>query len=435
MTWIRKSWFWLAGLLAVAAIAGMACGDDDSGATKTPAGSATAAATTKPAELKTDVGVSATEITLGITIVQSGNLAAAYQPVLPSMQAYFAKVNAEDKGVCGRKIVLKAEDDQYGPALGLEKAKKLIEQDKVLALVGDLGTAAVTGQVAYVNEQKVPMLYVSTGASKWGDYKTYPYTIGYIPDYTSEGKILGQYVKDNFAGKKVAVLYQNDDFGKNGRDGFKATFGDFAAEQSYEAPATDINSQLANLKSANPDVLYLYTTPGFAAKAFAYMKANDWKPQVVMGYVNAATTVASLVGGGTDAAKIQAGFQAIAGTISTNYILDPIADATNPAMVEHKRIMEKYSGPPLGSLSVYAQSLSELVVKTLQVACTNNDMTRQGLLKAAESIKGFRASLLLAGIQVDLSPTDHFALQALMPVEITQTGVLKSLADKPIAAQ
>ena len=211
---IRKSWFWLAGLLAVAAIVGMACGDDDNGATKTPAGTATTAAT---AQLKTDVGVSATEITLGTTIVQSGSLAAVYQPVVPTMQAYFAKVNAEDDGVCGRDIVLKAEDDQYSPALGLEKAKKLIEQDKVLALVGSLGTAAVTGQVAYVNEQKVPMLYVSTGSTKWGDYTTYPYTIGYIPDYTSEGAILGQYIKDNFAGKTVAVLYQNDDFGKNGR--------------------------------------------------------------------------------------------------------------------------------------------------------------------------------------------------------------------------
>ncbi len=141
-----------------------------------------------------------------------------------------------------------------------------------------------------------------------------------------------------------------------------------------------------------------------------------------------------LAGCGKEAAQVKAGFEQIAGTISTNYIRDPIADAANPAMVEHKRIMEKYSGPPLGSLSVYAQSLAELVVKTLQVACTNNDMTRQGVLKAAESIKGFRTTLLLAGIQVDLSPTDHFALQALMPVEIQQTGVLKALADKPIAA-
>ncbi len=430
MTWITKGWLWLAGLLAVAVIVGMACGGDDSTATKTPGGTATTA------QLKTDVGVSATEITLGTTIVQSGSLAAVYQPVVPTLQAYFAKVNAEDSGVCGRKIVLKAEDDQYSPALGLEKAKKLIEQDKVLALVGDLGTPPVTGQVAYVNEQKVPMLFVSTGATKWGDYKTYPYTIGYIPDYTSEGKILGQYFKDHFAGKKVAVLYQNDDFGKNGRDGFKGSFGaDFVAEQSYEATATDISSQLANLKSATPDVLYLYSTPAFTAKAFGYMKANAWTPQVVESYVNSATTLASLVGGGSDAAKVQAGFAAIAGTISTNYILDPIADATNPAMVEHKRIMEKYSGPPLGSLSVYAQSLAELMVKTLQVACTNGDMTRQGVLKAAESIKAFRTSLLLPGIQVDLSATDHFALQALMPVSIQSTGVLKALADKPIAAQ
>ena len=440
MTHLFKRSFLLAVALAAALLIGLACGDDDDdGEEETPApttGGATATPTGGPAEVDTDFGVSATEITLGLTIVQSGNLAAVYQPVAPAMTAYFAKVNEEDGGVCERDIKLLVEDDQYSPAVALEKAKKLVEQDEILAFVGNLGTPAVTGQVEYINAQEVPHLWVSTGASKWGDAATYPYTTGYIPDYTSEGKIFGTYLNDNFAGKTVAALYQNDDFGKNGLAGLKETLeADIIAEQSYESVATDINSQLAILRDAGADILYLYSTPAFTAKAFGYMKANDWKPQVVQGYVNSATQLASLVGGGTAPEQIQAGFQAIAGAISNNYILDPIAAVGDPAIVEHARIMTEFGGPPLSTLSVYAQSLAELVVETLQVACDSGDMTRAGVMAAAESIEGFAPSVLLPGIEINTSATDHFAIQALLPVEIQADGVLKPLADEPISVE
>lgn len=439
MTQTFKRTLLLAAVLAAVLLVGLACGDDEEGEEETPAATTGAAATataTKPAELKTDVGVTATEIIIGQTIVQSGNLAAVYQPVAPAMQAYFAKVNEEDGGICDRKIKLIVEDDQYSPAVALEKAKKLIEQDKILAFVGNLGTPAVTGQVEYINQQEVPHLWVSTGAAKWGDAATYPWTTGYIPDYVSEGKILGNYINDNFAGKTVAALFQNDDFGKNGLEGLKSVLkADLVAEQSYESTATDIASQLAILRDANPDILYLYSTPAFTAKAFAYMKANNWAPQVVQSYVNSATQLASLVGGGTAPEQIQAGFQQIAGAISTNYILDPVANADDPAIVEHKRIMETYNGPPLSTLSVYAQSLAETMEETLRIACKNNDMTRAGVMKAAESLKGFHPSLLLPGIEINTSKTDHFAVQALLPVEIQADGKLKPLTAEPISVE
>lgn len=434
----KMRWMWLASLLAVAALVGFACGDDDDDSgdddtDETPAGSATEAPSD---ELLTDVGVSDTEIKIGLTIVGTGNLAAVYQPVAPSMEAYYNKVNEEDGGVCGRQITFLVEDDQYSPAVGLEVAKKLVEQDEVLAFTGNLGTPPVTGQVQYINEQEVPHLFVSTGAAKWGDAATYPWTIGYIPDYISEGGILATYANDNFSGQSVAILSQNDDFGNNGRDGFKDVFtGSVVAEQTYESTATDINQQLAILREANPDILYLYSTPAFTARAYGYMAANNWAPQVMMSYVNSASTLASLVGGGTTSEQIATGFAAISGAISSNYLLDPVADADDPAMVEHARIMSEFGGPPVGNLSVYGQSLAETAVETLNAACDSGDMTRAGVLAAAESLSDFAPSLVLPGISITLSADDHYAIQALVPVEIQEDGTLLALADEPISVE
>ena len=426
----KAKWWLLSGGLLVALLAlAAACGDDGDGG-ETPTGGETPAA-----ELKTDVGVTDTEIKLGMSIVQSGNLAAVYQPVVPAMLAYFSKVNKEDGGVCGRSLNLVVEDDQYSPSVALEKARKLVEKDGVLAFVGNLGTPPNSGSIAFINDPNedgdtsdgIPDLWLSSGAPALNDPVNLPWTTTYIPDYNSEGKILGSYVNDNLAGKTVAILYQADPFGEPGREGFKEVFtGEIVKEQSYESTATEITSQLANLRDANPDILYLYSTPGFTAKAFGYMLANDWKPQVIQSYVNSATTLASLVGGDDG---VEAGFQRIAGTISTNYLLDPIADVDDPAIVEHARIMETYNGPPMGTLSVYAQSLAETAVEGLTIACNNGDMTRAGTMAAAESLQGYSNSLLFPGIEINTSPTDHFALQSLVPTKIEADGTLTALGE------
>jgi len=408
---LSKHLLYMVGLLGVIALVAAACG----GGEETP--------TVGP--LKTDVGVSGTEITLGQHTALTGPVA-AYQPIPPAEKAYFEYVNATEGGVCNRKIVFKFEDDGYTGALALEKAKLLAPQ--VVAFVGNLGTPAHTGAVDYINEQKIPDLYVSTGAAKWGDTTKYPYTVGYIPDYFSEGKILGSYVDKNFSGKKVGILYQNDDFGKDGFNGFKANFkGSVVAEQSYEANATDITSQLINIKDKNPDAFYVFAVPNIAKAAIQYARSNNWSPQFVTSYVNANTTIASLLGGGREPAQLKAGFEAAAGTISTTYLLTVPQDKDNPAVVKHTDIMSKYSGGSVSTLSIYGQSLAELVVETLKIACKNNDMTRAGVMKAAESIKGFKTTLLLPGLQIDLSHTDHFAIQGLQVVKWNADGTLEKL--------
>ncbi len=413
----RKWWLLVGGLLAALLVVAIACGDED----ETPAGTRA---------VETDFGVTDTEIILGQHTVLSGNLAAVFQPIAPATAAYFEKVNQEDGGVCGRSLTFIIEDDQYSPAAALEKARKLVDQDGILAFVGNLGTPPNSGSIAFINDPNedgdtsdgIPNLWLSTGAPVLNDPVNLPWTFGYIPDYDSEGRVLGNYVNENFAGQTVAILYQADPFGEPGRDGFTGVFaGEVVAEQSYESTATEITSQLASLRDADPDILYMYSTPAFTAQTFGYMLANDWSPQVVMSYVNGSTTTASLVGGDDG---IEAGFERIAGTVLTAYLKDPIGDADDPDMVEHARIMEAYNGPPVGTLSVYGQSLAETAVEGLHIACDNNDMTREGVRSAAESLQGFSTSLTLPGIEMNTSPTDHFALQALAPTVIQADGTL-----------
>ncbi len=424
-----KPLFLLSALLMMALTVGIACGDDDDG--DDDDGTVT--------EVTTDFGVSDTEIKIGQSIALSGPAASYGTAIVPTIEAYFEYVNTELGGVCGRDINHIAEDDKYSPADSREVAQKLIDQDEVAAFIGNLGTAANFGSAGYINDPNgdedtsdgVPDLFIATGINAFAVACALPWTVLFNPDYTSEGTILANFLNDNNPGETVATLYQNDDFGKAGRDAFIAAIdADVIAEETYESTATEITSQLANLRNADPDILFLYSIPQFTAKVYAYMAQNDWAPQVVMSYVNSASTVASLVGEG----DVAAGFEKIAGAISNNYILDPIADADDPAIVEHTRIMETYSGPSVGTLTVYAQAIAETAVETLEIACDSGDMTRAGIMAAAESVTDFHPSIMLEGINLTISDTDHAAIQSLIPIEIQADGVLKPLVDEPIEA-
>jgi branched-chain amino acid transport system substrate-binding protein len=418
----------LSALLIVALTVGIACNDDGgNGDGSVP-------------EVTTDFGVSDTEIKLGQSIALSGSLAAVYQPIVPTLEAYFDFVNTESGGVCGRDINYGAKDDEYSPAVAREVAQEFIDKDEIVAFIGNLGTPPNSGSAGYINDPNddgdtsdgVPDLFIATGVSAFADAAALPWTILFNPDYTAEGTIFANYLNDNNPGETVATLYQNDDFGKSGRDGFVASISaEVVQQESYESTATDINSQLANIRNANPDIVYVYATPGFTARVYAYMALNDWAPQIVMSYVNTASTLASLVGGDDG---VEAGFEAIAGTISNNYLLDPVADADDPAIVEHTRIMADYGGPGVGNLTVYAQAIGETVVETLEIACDNGDMTRAGVMTAAESINGFHPTVMLEGIDLTMSDTDHAAIQSLIPIEIQSDGVLLPLVDEPIGA-
>ncbi len=428
-----KPWLLLSALLIVALTVGIACNDDDDG------GGGGGGDGTVP-EVTTDFGVTDTEITLGQSIALSGSLAAVYQPIVPTLEAYFDFVNTESGGVCGRDINYGAKDDEYSPAVAREVAQEFIDQDEIVAFVGNLGTPPNSGSAGYINDPNgdgdtsdgVPDLFIATGVSAFADAEALPWTILFNPDYTAEGTIFANYLNNNNPGETVATLYQNDDFGKSGRDGFVASIAaEVVQQESYESTATDINSQLANIRNANPDIVYVYATPGFTARVYAYMALNDWAPQIVMSYVNTASTLASIVGGDDG---VEAGFEAIAGTISNNYLLDPVADADDPAIVEHTRIMAEYGGPGVGNLTVYAQAIGETVVETFEIACDNGDMTRAGVMTSAESINDFHPTVMLEGINLTMSDTDHAAIQSLIPIEIQSDGVLLPLVDEPIEA-
>lgn len=416
MTVLRRTWLWLVALAALLAIAAACGGGNEASPTASAGGSPSASV---------GPGVSDTEIKLGMTNDLAGVGKTPYAPITAAIQAYFKKVNAEDKGVCGRNVTLVAEDDQYSPSVALDQTKKLVEQENVLAIVGALGTAAHLGVVDYLNQNNVPDLFVSSGYSGWGNHQKWPWTIGFIPDYVSDSTIQTRFINDNFPNKKVGILYQNDDFGKDYLNGLQKTIKDqtlLVSQQSYEATATDVTSQILNIKNAGAEVVMLAATPRYAAMAIVAAHTQNYNAQFTVSNVSAPTSLASLIGGGTDAASLQKGFAQQAGDIGTNYLMDPIADAAQSPMVEHKRVMQTYGGPSVSALSVYGQTLAETVIEALSKSCDN--LNRPGLMKGAESIQGFAPSLILPGIKINLSATDHYAIQALQPVKVAADGTL-----------
>jgi branched-chain amino acid transport system substrate-binding protein len=348
-------------------------------------------------------GVTDSEIVLGQHTPLSGSYAAVYEPIASAQEAYFDYVNSQG-GVCGRNIVLKVEDDLYDPARTLDVTKKLVEQDKVLAIVGGLGTATHSAVYEYLNQKEVPDLFVSSGARKWGsDPQRFPYTIGFITDYMSEGTIIGRYISAHFPGQKVGVLYQNDDFGKDGLAGLKAGLApeknELVSQQSYESSDIDIRSQVLNLRGAGVQVVVGYSLPGFSAQLISGASRLDWKPQIILSYVNTDPVMFEYVAP-----------EVMEGVLATGYLTPP--DRTDdPAIARHRQIMADHHGPQPSNYSLYGQALAETVVKVLSDTC--DDLTREGLMRAAESLRGFHASVLLEGIDVNLGPGDHYAIQAL----------------------
>jgi branched-chain amino acid transport system substrate-binding protein len=437
MRMLRRPWLWVLALAAILLIAVVACDDEEEEA-ETPTGETPAADVTPTDDVTTGPGVTDTEIKLGHTNDLAGTGGTPYGIITPAMNAYFSKVNDEDGGVCGRSITLLAEDDQYAPGPALEKTRKLVEQDEVLAIVGALGTAAHLGAVDYLNDPNgdgdtsdgIPDLFVSTGFTGWANVETWPWTFGFIPDYDADGQILATYINENFPGQNVGVLYQNDPFGEDYLNSIKNNLADASlvvSEQSYEPGAPDLGSQIINIQGAGAEVVVLGAVPTASALAIVSANAQGYSPQWVVSYVNAHTTMASLIGGGTELEQLGQGFALLDGTIWDNYGLDAVGDADDPAMVEHARIMDTYSGPGLSTLSVYGQGLAEMTVEALSGACDN--LTREGLLQSVESIQGFSPSMFLPGISVSFSSTDHRAIETLQPTRIEADGTLTAVGD------
>jgi branched-chain amino acid transport system substrate-binding protein len=359
------------------------------------------------AQKKYDNGASDTEIKLGHCGPYSGP-ASAYGVIGKGIEAYWKSVN-DAGGVNGRKINFITLDDGYSPAKTVEVVRQLVEQDKVLCLFNTLGTPSNTAIQKYMNQKKVPQLYVATGASKWGRPKEFPWTMGYQPDYHTEAVIYAKHIQANIKDAKVGVLMQNDDFGKDYVDGFKEGLGKDAGNViaklvTYEVTDPTVESQIIQLKDSGANVFFNVATPKFAAQAIRKAADIGWKPAQYMTNVSASVT----------SVMKPAGFDNGQGIITAAYLKDPTDKRwDDDAEMKTWRVwMDKYMpGANQGDANyVYAYSVSFLMQQTL--AKCGDTLTHENVMKQAANFQKLRVPMLLPGITVSTSPTDYYPIQA-----------------------
>ena len=363
------------------------------------------AVTLGPAAAQTP-GVTATEVKIGNTNPYSGP-ASAYGTIGKALGAYFKKVNDEG-GVNGRKINYITYDDSYSPPKAVEMVRKLVEQDEVAALFQTLGTPTNTAIHKYVNQQKVPHLFVATGATKWNDPKNFPWTMGWQPNYQTEGKIYAAYILKNFPDAKIGILYQNDDYGKDYRKGLHDGLGEAAKkmivlEQTYEVTDPTIDSQIVNLKNSGANVFFNVTIPKFAVQAIKKSHDIGWKPAHFLNNVSSSLATV-LKPAGLDASK---------GLITALYMKE-ITDPqwkNDKGFLDWVAFMKKYY--PDGALDDQGNAFGYTVAQamTLVLKQCGNDLSRENILKQAENLKNVEFPLLLPGVKVNTSPTDHAPIE------------------------
>ncbi len=351
-------------------------------------------------------GVTDTEIKIGNTAAYSGP-ASAYGTIGKVIGAYMRKVNDEG-GISGRKINFISYDDSYSPPKAVEMVRRLVEQDQVLLVFQPLGTPSNSAIHKYMNQKQVPQLFVGTGATKWGDPKNFPWTIGWQPTYQTEGRIYAQYVLKNVPDAKVGILYQNDDYGKDLLKGFKDGLGDAAKklivlEQTYEVSDPSIDSQIANLKNSGANVFLNITTSKFGAQAVRKAYDLGWKP---LHFINNVSNSVSAV------LKV-AGVEASKGLVSTFYLKDPTDPQwrNDPGYKDWLVFMKKYypEGNTDDSSNVYGYSSSQLLVQVLKQC--GNDLSRANVMKQAANIKDLQLPMVLPGIKINTSPTDFYTFE------------------------
>ena len=358
------------------------------------------------AQKKYDDGASDTEIKIGNTNPYSGP-ASAYAAIAKTIDTYFKVVN-DAGGVNGRKIKFISLDDGYSPPKTVEMVRQLVEQDKIFALFQSLGTPCNTAIHKYMNQKKVPMLFVATGASKWGNPKEFPWTMGFQPDYHTEAVIYAKHILANVKDAKIGVLMQNDDYGKDYyegmREGLGKEVGRIVKHVTYEVTDPTVDSQVIQLKDSGANVFFNISTPKFAAQAMR--KAGDigWKPAQYLN--NVSSSVASVMK--------PAGFDNVQGVLTAAYLMDPTDHQwdDNAEMKAWKEWMGKYNaGASLSDASnVFAYSVSTLMHETLKKC--GDDLTRENLMKQAANFQKFPLKMALPGITVSTSPTDYYPVQA-----------------------
>jgi branched-chain amino acid transport system substrate-binding protein len=348
------------------------------------------------------------EIKIGNIMPYSGP-ASAYGVIGRIEAAYFRKVNDEG-GINGRKVDFISYDDGYSPPKTVEQARKLVEDDQVLLIFNSLGTPTNTAIHRYMNEEKVPQLFVATGATKWNDPKNFPWTMGWQPNYQAEARIYASYILKNKPTAKIGVLYQNDDYGKDYLKGLTDGLGDKAksmivSEQAYDVSEPAIDSEIVNLQASGADVFVDFSTPKFSAQSIRKASEIGWHPMFFLNNVSA--SVGSVLK--------PAGFDHSQGIISAAYL----KDATSPEwksdndMKEWSAFMDKYapSADKSDVSTVYGYAVARTMVQVLKQC--GNDLTRANIMKQAANLKNFNPGLLLPGITINTSASNFAPIRQL----------------------
>jgi len=368
-----------------------------------------AATAATAADKKYGVGVTDTEIKLGQTSPYSGP-ASAYSVIAKAQLAYFKMIN-DQGGINGRKINLISIDDAYSPAKTVEQTRKLVEQDEVAAILNPLGTPTGLSVRKYLNDKKVPQLFVGAGATLWGDHEHFPFTIGFQASYQAETAVYAKYVLKNKPDAKIALFYQNDDAGKDYGNGFKKGLGPdnvkkmVISEATYETTDPTIDSQNVKLKSSGADVLFMHAIPKQAAQAIRKIGEIGWKPDIFF-LAATSTSVSSVLK--------PAGFEYSKGIISSYSLKDP----NDPQWQNDKDVqdwaafMKKYfpDGNIQDQLIVYGYVVAEATVQVIKQC--GDDLTHENIMKQAANLD-IVLPMLLPGIRLKTSPTDYFPIEAM----------------------
>jgi branched-chain amino acid transport system substrate-binding protein len=358
------------------------------------------------ARAATLVGVTKTEILIGHTIPYSGP-ASAYGVIGKGHAAFFKRLN-EQGGVAGRKVNLISLDDGYSPPKTVEMVRRLVEQDQVAFLFNTLGTPNNSAIHKYVNQKKVPHLFLSTGADKWGDPKGFPWTIGWQPSYRTEAQIYAKYIMKNAPNAKIAVLYQNDDFGKDYLIGLKDALGANYAkhvvkELTYEVTDATIDSQVVTMQGAGADVVVTAATPKFAAQMIRKIFDMGWKPMHFL--TNVATSVGAVI--------TPAGPEKAVGIISSAYLKDPTDPkwANDAGMNDWRAFMKAYipDGDPTDGGYVFSYGVCTTLAQVLKQC--GDDFSRENIMKQATGLKKLEIPTLLPGITVNTSPDNYHPIR------------------------
>jgi branched-chain amino acid transport system substrate-binding protein len=366
-----------------------------------------AGASSAAAEKKYDPGASDTEIKIGNIMPYSGPLS-AYALIGRTEAAFFKRLNDEG-GINGRKINFISYDDAFSPPKTVEQARKLVESDEVLLIFQSLGTPTNNAIQKYLDIKKVPQLFVATGATKFGDPKNFPWTMGWQPTYQTEGRIYAKYILDNLPQGKIGILYQNDDSGRDYIKGLKDGLGADAAKRMivaeipYDPAEPTVDSQVVSLKTSGADIFFDEASPKFAAQAIRKAAEIGWKPTLFLASIS--NSVGSVLK--------PAGLENSKGLLSTNYIKDP-TDPTwkdDPAIKEWAAFMDKYfpDGDKTSTFSVYGYATAQTMVQVLKQC--GDELTRENVMKQAANLRNFKLGLLLPGITINTSPTDYFPIE------------------------